>query len=171
MADSAIHARVTVMPSLITNVGVYRAIAEQAAAESKRLAEAGRRPKPDGRPGYVVTLDPEKRSFKQAMIAIAFAGMYLEALLRLAGRKSLPKGDLRKFNKSTWEQQATRLGVQDPGILAGCLRLRKVRNDLVHETVVDLDETAEAGEWWTAQEEVTLAIDLIRRISGMLSRS
>jgi hypothetical protein len=31
-------------------------------------------------------LDPERKSFKQSLIAIAFAGVYLEALLSLAGR-------------------------------------------------------------------------------------
>src|SRR5205085_495862 len=72
--------------TVITNLSVYLAIAEEAAAESTRLLEAHRRPKPDGQPGYILSLDPERKSFKQSLIAIAFAGMYLEALLSLAGR-------------------------------------------------------------------------------------
>ena len=74
-----------------SNLSVYIAIAEEAAVESARLLEAGRTPKPDGEPGHIISLDPERRSFKQSLIAVAFAGMYLESLLGLVGNARLGK--------------------------------------------------------------------------------
>jgi len=66
---------------MLSNANVYLAIAEEALAVSKQLDEASRRAKPDGQPGFVITYDPERTSFKQSLIAIVFAGIYLESLL------------------------------------------------------------------------------------------
>lgn len=155
------------MPRFMTNVDVYRAIAEEAAVESARLTDAARRPRGDG--GFIVTMDPEQRSFKQALIAIAFAGMYLEALLRLEGKTALRKGSLKEFKDATWEAKLTALGVQDASILDGCSRLRRVRNDLVHETAVPMDGSSCGGEWWRAQEEAERAVESIRRVAAVIS--
>jgi hypothetical protein len=157
------------MPSVMTNVRVYLAIAEDAAAESKRLLEEGRTPKPDGQPGYVVTHDPERRSFKQSFIAIAFAGMYLEALLALVGRERLGPELYKKVDRAhtTYEEKLRLLGVSDPDILAGCKRFREARNDLMHEKPVDL-ESLDRGEWRTAQDEASFGIETVRAITKEL---
>lgn len=68
---------------VITNVFIYKAIAIGAHLEMHELINAGRRPKVDGSPGWIITYDPEHRSFKQAMISIVFTGMWLEAFLHL----------------------------------------------------------------------------------------
>jgi hypothetical protein len=123
------------MPSIMTNVRVYLTIAEDAAAESKRLLEEGRSPKPDGQPGYAVRHDPERRSFKQSFIAIAFAGMYLEALLALVGRERLGPELYKKIDRAhtTYEEKLRLLGVSGSDLLAACKRFCEARNDLMHE--------------------------------------
>ena len=68
---------------VITNVSIYKAIAIGAHAAMHELTNGGRRPKDDGSLGWIVTFDPEQKSFTQAMIAIVFAGMWLEAFLHL----------------------------------------------------------------------------------------
>jgi hypothetical protein len=156
------------MPTTISNVRVYLAIAEDAAAESKRLTDEQMTPKPDGQPGYVVAWDPEKRSFKQSLIAIAFAAMYLEALLGLIGNQRLGKDLYSKIDRTTtYEEKLKLLGVYDQQILDSCKRFRKARNDLVHEKAVDLDSLGTADCQY-AQEEATLGIELIKSIAPRL---
>ena len=81
---------------LLTNASLYLAIAEEAQAESERLAKLARRPKPDGEPGVIVTYDPEQKSFKNSLIAIVFSTMYLEALFYLLGTKNLARPNITK---------------------------------------------------------------------------
>ena len=59
------------MTTLLTNAHIYRAIAEEALAEAVRLDTAAKLPKPDGSPGFVIQLDPERKSFKKSLVAIA----------------------------------------------------------------------------------------------------
>ena len=66
---------------VVTNVSTYRAIATEAFEAMRGLVESGRWPKEDGSPGWILKFDPDQKSFKQAMIAIVFTGMWLEALL------------------------------------------------------------------------------------------
>jgi hypothetical protein len=83
---------------LMTNANVYLAIAKDAQAESERLATLARRPKPGGEPGFIVTYDPEQKSFKHSLIAIVFATMYLEALFYLLG--------IRKFGSAIYNTRS-----------------------------------------------------------------
>jgi len=155
------------MSTFISNLDVYRAIAEEAAAESKRLLEAGRRPKPDGQPGYIVTYDPQRKSFKQSLIAIAFEGMYLEALFGLVGKQKLGKEGYRKIERRKYEAKLERLGVVDQGILDRCKRFREARNDLVHEDALDLD-SSDPAVTRTAQKEAAFGIELVRSLARIL---
>jgi hypothetical protein len=43
---------------IFTNIAVYKAIADEAYLEQKKLREAGRHPKPDGSPGFILAFDP-----------------------------------------------------------------------------------------------------------------
>lgn len=126
---------------LFTNLSVYLAIAEEALAESTRQLEAHRTPKPDGQPGYIFTSDPDRKSFKQSLIAIAFAGIYLEALLSLTGRARLGKAfyDKKIDRCFTYEEKLRLLGIVDERDLDGCMRFRESRNDLIHEKALDFD--------------------------------
>jgi hypothetical protein len=66
---------------LFSNIEFYEAIAKEALATVHELDAKERHPKPDESSGHVITWDPERRSFKNSLIAIAFASMWLEALL------------------------------------------------------------------------------------------
>lgn len=158
------------MPPIITNLNVYLAIAEDASAEAMRLLEAGRVPRPDGQPGYIITsFDPERKSFKQSLIAIAFAGMYLEALFGLVGNARLGKDLYKKIDghRYTYEEKLSLLGVLDPTILASCKRFREARNDLIHEKAIDL-EALRGVQIRTAQKEAAFGVEFVKSIRGRL---
>lgn len=146
-------------PLAVTNIHVFRAIAEEAASEARRLLGASRRPKPDGEPGWIITFDPERKSFKQALIAIAFAGMYLEALLGLAGTKRLGLQGYRKIERMTYEEKLKRLGVEDEALLTNCKRFRDARNELTHEKTYDTRSIR------VAQEECAHAIEVVELVT------
>jgi phage terminase large subunit-like protein len=96
---------------MITNVDVYFAIAEEALAESERLEKLARRPKPDGEPGVIVTYDPERKSFKNSLVAIVFAGMYLDALFYILAQNNLEKHSITKNTTTNrWKKNFTYLG-------------------------------------------------------------
>jgi hypothetical protein len=155
------------MQSMISNANVYLAIAERALAESKRLDEAARIPKPDGNPGFVITYDPEHTSFKQSLIAMVFAGIYLDALLYVAGVSQLGKDEYMKIDRKHYEEKLRALGVTDTETLARCKRFREARNDLVHEKAIEplaIDGTA----FRTAQQEAEIAVSFVRSIVGLL---
>lgn len=151
----------------ITNLNIYLAVAEDAAAESIRLHEEGRTPRP-AVGGYVKTFDPDSRSFKQSFIAIAFAGMYLEALLGLACIARLGRELYKKVERqTTYEEKLKLLGVLDPDVLDQCKRFRETRNDLMHEKPVSLEELGTVIVR-KAQAEAKFAIEFVRLIRGKL---
>ena len=155
------------MPTLLTNVHVYRAIAEEAFSEASRLEVEARRPKPDGAPGYVISLDPSRSAFKQSLIAIAFSGVYLEALLFLRGTQRLGDQWLQEFDRKTYEEKLKHLGVTDESLIQSAKRLRMVRRELVHEKAAANGNLAPGKNYW-AQVEAAEAIALIRNISSLL---
>jgi hypothetical protein len=128
------------MTHLLSNASVYRSIAEEANAEAQRLWSEGRTPKPDGSAGFVVAFDPSRRSFKQSLVAIAFAGIYLEALLYLTGTQVMGKKWKNKWDRTTYEEKLHALGIREVQFLESAERLRKSRRDLVHEKAVPMEE-------------------------------
>ncbi len=143
---------------MFTNLNVYLAIAEEAHEEACRLYAAGRRRKPDGSPGHIVTYDPSQSSFKHSLIAIIFAGTYLEALLYLEGNARLGKAAYGKIDRKTYEAKLEALGVKDKTLLSECEAFRTIRNDLVHE------KAHEPSLIRAAQDEAMLALSLIRKV-------
>ena len=107
---------------MILNANVYRAIAEDALAESKRRDEAPRIPRSDGQPGFAITYGPEHTSFKQSLIAIVFVGIYLEALLDMVGVGQFGKVEYMKIDRKHYEEKLQALGVTDIKLLATCKR-------------------------------------------------
>jgi hypothetical protein len=152
---------------MISNANVYLAIAEQALAESKRLDKAARIPKSDGHPGFVITYDPERTSFKQSLIAMVFAGIYLETELYIVGMGQLGKDQYKKIEKKPYEEKLRALSVTDTETLATCKRLREARNDLVHEKAIE-PLTIDRAEFRTAQREAEIAVSFVRSIVGLL---
>jgi hypothetical protein len=155
--------------SMISNIDVYFAIASEAVAEAERLENAARRPKPDGEPGFIITYDPEQKSFKASLIAIVFAGMYLEALFYLNGTKRFGRG---KYNKKldkmlSYEEKLELFGITDQTILAEARHFRKMRRGLVHEKALKADGLT-VGKIRVAQDEARKALSFVRRVGGTL---
>lgn len=127
------------MSPVVSNLEAFLSVAREAHQEMSQLVQEGRTPKPDGSPGYIITLDPEQRSFKQALIAIAFAGIYFEALTYfIARRKSKSKAE--KVDKARYHGKLIALGVKDEALLAAAKSFQEVRNDLIHEKAVAVEE-------------------------------
>lgn len=128
---------------MITNVDVYFAIAEEALAEFERLEKLARRPKPDGEPGVIVTYDPQRKSFKNSLVSIVFAGMYLDALFYILGTKRFGKGRYnKKYDNKSLEEKLQLFGLSDKDLLAEAEQFRKRRRQLVHEKAVQISDLA-----------------------------
>jgi hypothetical protein len=126
--------------SIITNVDVYSTIAEEAHSAMKANLAEGTAPRPDGEPGCIKRLDPEQRSFKNALIAIAFAGIYIDALLYILLQHRLGRTEALRLDRRPYQERLERLCIDDPGLLARLRIFRKMRNDLVHEKAIEISE-------------------------------
>lgn len=146
---------------VITNVSIYRAIALAAHREMQERFNAARRPKEEGSPGWITTFDPEQRSFKQAMIAIVFTGMWLEALLHQLIVRKHGVEKFKEFDRKSYEEKFQLLGCSDQNILDSLERLRKCRTGLVHEKAY-----FESDEMKAAQDEADNAHNLLLAIDA-----
>lgn len=153
---------------MISNVETYLAIAQEAHAEMKRLDDESRHPKPDGSPGFIVTYDPEGRSLKHAMIAIAFAGMYFEAAVYVLARQKLGKAKAGEVDCMLYEHRLPALGLIDQSLIDGAKVLREARKDLVHEKAITPDEL-KIATFRFAQKSADQALAFIRQLHGVLT--
>lgn len=153
---------------MLSNANVYLAIAEEALAQSKQLDEASQRPKPDGQPGFVKTYDPEHASFKRSLVAMVFAGIYLEALLYIVGTDKLGKDEYMKIDRKHYEEKLRVLGVTDTETLTTCKRFREARNDLVHEKAIEPHVGVDETTFYTAQREAEIGVSFVRSIASLL---
>jgi hypothetical protein len=154
---------------LLSNLAIYRAIAEEANAEAQSLYVASRTPKPDGSPGAVIQYDPFRRSFKQSLIAIVFTGIYVEALLYILGTRKFGERWEKKIDRNkTYEQKLEALGVRDPELLNSATRFRLSRKDLVHEKAVPV-ENLQDQVMRQAQSEAAHAIEFLGKVTSALT--
>lgn len=147
-----------------TNIEVYRAIAEDAFEEMIQLDSSSRRRKDDGSNGFIITYDPEHKSFKKSMIVVVFTGMWLEALLHQEIVKKYGEEEFKKVDrKKTYEQKLALLGIHDQELMDKVKRFRETRKELVHEKAF-LDE----GLIKTAQKEANVANEVMSGITEQL---
>ena len=66
-----------------TNVRFFYEIAKKSYEVMKADFDSHRRPKPGGEHGWILTWDPDHKSFKKAFVTIVFCGVWLEAMLHL----------------------------------------------------------------------------------------
>ena len=147
---------------VFTNISVYKAIALDAHQKMHEHLNAGRRPKDDGSPGWIIRFDPEQSSFKPAMIAIVFTGMWLEALLHLLIVRDHGIEKFREYDFKSYEDKIRLLGSSDQRILDSAERFRKCRKELVHEKA-NFDDR----EIKTAQDEADNAYELLVAIDAL----
>jgi hypothetical protein len=148
---------------LFTNVSTYKAIATEAFETMQELIESGRRPKEDGSLDWILQFDPNQKSFQQAMIAIVFSGMWLEALLHLIIVRDHGEEKFREFDFKSYEEKRRLVGIDDTSILEAAARFRRARKELVHEKAY-----FDTGETKTAQDESRNAYQLLLAIDSAL---
>ncbi len=159
-----------------TNLQTFLEIAKDSQAKSKELLEAARKPMPGQEGRYVTTLDPDQKSFKYALIAIAFSGVYLDALLYIEGLRRFENCSekfLKDFDRMTYEKKLEMMSITDQELLAACKRFRDSRNDLIHEKALFFEESGKlvhgsVGPPSSAQEDANDAIVLIDRVKKAL---
>ena len=118
----------------ISNAAAYKAIATEAHQNMHEYLTSGRKPKIDGSNGWIVSYDPERKSFKQALITIVFAAMWLTAIIHIlivrhSGAHTFNKRD----KKISLEKGLRLLGCTDEILLAAVQRLQISRKELAHE--------------------------------------
>jgi len=147
---------------MISNLHTFLAIATEAHREMRRLVDESRTPKADGMPGYVILLDPQRRSFKQALITVAFAGIYYEALTYFIARET-SKSQAAKVDGADYRGKLEALGITDKALLQTANSFRLDRNDLIHEKAVPADEI----DWVQARFAQSCADKAIEFISAV----
>ena len=140
----------------LTNVRVYRSIADDAYKQMWADMDANVRPGREGSDCVVKIFDPEQLSFKQAMISVVFTCVWLEATLHLLivgniGRNAYTN----KVDHSGYRDKLNLLDCWDEELLRHVDRLQQVRRELVHENAhFEYNDAGEfAGELRIAQDE------------------
>ena len=152
---------------VLSNIDVYWAIAEEAHANMQTAWAEHVTPKPDGQPGYIIRWDPDRSSFKSAMIAIAFCGMFLDSLLYLSLQDRLGRVKALRVDRLPHEKRLEALGIIDSVLLDRMVAFRESRKDLVHEKAVELtDLTGQSIR--TAQDTADSAMSLMQDIRVLL---
>lgn len=152
---------------MISNQEAFLSVAREAHQEMRRLVEEGRTPKPDGSPGYIVTLDPQQSSFKQALIAMAFAGIYFEAHTYFVARLQ-SKSQAEKVDRAGYRDKLVALGVTDDELLAAAESFRQDRNHLIHEKAMPAEEVNWA-EARFAQSCADKAMEFVAAVQSALA--
>lgn len=152
------------MKNQYVNAAAYKAIADEAYQKMVLSIETGRRPMPDGSPGWIVTYDPNQTSFKQAMISLVFTGMWLEAVTHLLIVKAHGKDKFKEYDFKSYEEKLRLLGCTDHELLNSASKFREAWKSLVHEKAhFDDDEI----RW--AQKEAESAHGLLVAIHNHFS--
>ncbi len=146
----------------LSNVATYKAIALDAHKEMHERINSGRRLKDDGSPGWIITFDAERRSFKKAMIAIVFTGMWLEALLHLLIVRDHGIEKFKEFDFKSYADKMRLLGCSDQRFLDAAEKFRQCRKELVHEKA-----HFDTSEIKTAQDEADNAHQLLLAVDSL----
>jgi len=142
-----------------TNGRVFYAVAREAFETMKELDAKHIRPRADGLPGNVITLDAEQRSFKNAFVCMVFCGVYLDALLHMLIGQKFGVEKCKALDRATYEVKLRELGCSDEAIINDTKKYRLTRKEVVHEkAMIDTDGLK------TAQEEAAFAFELVERI-------
>lgn len=156
------HVSTIVGSIVITNVWTYRAIAEEAHERMREVMGAHTRPRDGG--GSVLTHDPTRSSFKQAFIAVVFADVWLEATTHLAIVQRFGIEKAAQCDRERWSYVAKLrlLGGIDQDVIARAERLRRSRNELVHEKAF-----LDSGDIRNAQDEADNAHELLTALRDL----
>ena len=125
------------------------------------------KPRPEDSSGAIKTFDPEQTSFEQAMISTVFTCIWLEAILHLLIVDKFGKKCYTEVDHKIFEEKLKLLGCKDTELLENVERLRKVRNELVHEKAYF--EFNDVGALRTGQDEAKNARVVMTGVEKWLS--
>ncbi|AHD03272.1 hypothetical protein [Leisingera methylohalidivorans] len=148
---------------VVSNIGIFSQIAEDAFADMEQAEGKARTPRLGG-VGDIVKFDPQRKSFKAALVYITFSAMWLEARLHVEIAERFSKSKAREFDKKKYECRLKFLGVLDESLLSRVHQFRLLRNDLVHEKAHCNQNTVHV-----AQKEARKARALMQDISRRLA--
>ena len=151
---------------IVSNFIVYRQIAVESLARAQEDLARHTRPRDDGAEGQVKTFDPTFGSFKSAMVAIVFAGIYMEAILWIYGTNRLGVAAYEVIDRRVLEKRAEALGLTDPTLIEGLRAYREVRRDLVHEKALPVSQYRSPIR--VAQREAQKVVDLMELLDRRL---
>ena len=153
------------MESVVTNLNIYREIAEDALERSEQALREHCRKRPGGQRGTIITLDPNRASFKESLIALVFSGIYLEALLHVVGCQRVGYKKYIRIDGNSYEGKLRKLGITDEWVIKSAERYRRLRRDIVHEKAYD---SGYVKTRHIAQKEARRAIELIHKVAELL---
>ena len=151
---------------IFTNVVVYRELASESLEAAEAFFEATRRQKDDGSGGHILTRDPARQSLKHSFIAIAFAGMYIEAALWLYGSRKLGVEKYTPIDLWKLETRLRPLGLEDNDLEAKLKEYRETRKEMVHEKAVPFSQDRTPTRY--AQREARKAVEVMLQIQRIL---
>ena len=140
-----------------TNVRVFHRIAQESYEAMNEDSRSHTRPKPNGEPGHILTLDPEQKSFKSAFITIVFCGVFIESLLHLLIVQQHGLDVFEKYDRKSYEKKLNLLGCSDQPIMDLCKKYKILRREVVHEK-------AHLDPLRIAQKEAKVAIEFINKV-------
>ena len=145
---------------IVTNIMTYRAIAEDAYSAMQAEVNKRCRPKSDGTPGCIIEYDPHHTSFKQAMICLAFTGMWFEAAAHLYIMEWFGEEKARAWDRNGYRKKLHNLGCTDESLLTRVHAFSDSRNELMHENAHFHQDTLK-----TVEEEATKGYFLMKDIA------
>lgn len=142
-----------------TNIRVFYHIAREAHVAMEKESSSRKRPRPNGEPGWILTYDPEQKSFKNAFITIVFCGVFIEALFHLLIVKRKGLAVFKKYDRKPYGEKLQLLGCNDQAILGKANQYQTVRNEVIHEKAyLTMDS------FRIAQKDAVLAMDLVNQV-------
>ena len=150
---------------IISNILTYLEIATESLAESERLSALYWKSNQNGTAGHISSIDPNQQSFKHALIAIAFAAAYLEALLHIEGYRRLGAEVYEKIDRQTYRMKMEALGIDDSVLLEASDHFRAARKDLFHEKPIK-ESRDPNSVMRIAQSEARSAIEFVKSVSN-----
>lgn len=146
---------------VITNVSIYKDIAKEAYETMLDAMDRDTTTTSDGS-RLIKRFDSSRTSFKSAMIAVVFAGVWLDAITHLLIVQRYGKAKFKEYDRKPYESRLEILGIQNSNLLLRVKAFRDARRELVHEKAF-LDKGTRV-----AQKEAAFAYELLRDLDEKL---
>ncbi|HMW72931.1 MAG TPA: hypothetical protein PKD17_13990 [Cellvibrionaceae bacterium] len=142
----------------ISNLSIYHNIATESYSNLKFRIEKEKISKEGGSNGHAINYDPDLNTFRQSMITIVFAGMWLEQNIyeEILSRTGLDI--VRRYNSKEYREWLIRLEIVSAEVLDEIDAFMSAREILMNSTIVN-DKSIE-----TAQKEASRAQRIIASI-------